>query len=160
MREWSDDLHAVLLRLNGYMNRPDLDQAVLARAGVKLDRALFPLLTRIGLAHPIGVVELANLVGRDHSVVSRQVAKLEGLGIVERQGAKGDQRVRLLGPSAKGQTMLDQFAVARRTFLAERLGDWTDDERAMLLELLTRFAATVASAARSASEGKPSGIQD
>lgn len=143
MAEWSDDIHAVLLRLNGYMNRADLDQAFLARAGVKLDRALFPLLTRIGLAHPIGVVELANLVGRDHSVVSRQVAKLEAQGLVERQAAKSDQRVRLLKPSAKGQAMLDRFAHARRTFLFERLGDWTDDERSNLLDLLRRFAATI-----------------
>ena len=146
MSDWSDELHAVLLRLNGYMNRPDVDQAFLARAGVKLDRALFPLLTRIGLAHPISVVELANLVGRDHSVVSRQVAKLEALGLVERQAAKGDQRVRFLRPSANGQTMLDQFAVARRRLLAERLDDWTDDERSRLLDLLRRFVVTIAKA--------------
>jgi len=146
MRDWSDELHAVLLQLNGYMNRPDVDQAFLTHAGVKLDRALFPLLTRIGLAHPISVVELANLVGRDHSVVSRQVAKLEALGLVERQAAKGDQRVRFLRPSANGQTMLDQFAVARRRLLAERLDDWTDDERSRLLDLLRRFVVTIAKA--------------
>lgn len=150
MGDWSDELHAVLLQLNGYMNRPDLDQTFLARAGAKLDRALFPLLTRIGLTHPIGVVELANLVGRDHSVVSRQVAKLEALGLVERQAAKGDQRVRLLGPSAKGQTMLKQFALARRRFLTERLDDWTDDERLMFLDLLRRYSATIARAERGA----------
>ena len=146
MSDWSDELHAVLLQLNGYMNRPDVDQAFLARAGVKLDRALFPLLTRIGLAHPISVVELASLVGRDHSVVSRQVAKLEALGLAERQAAKGDQRVRFLAPSARGQAMLDQFAVARRTVLTERLDDWTDNERAMLLDLLRRFVAKIAKA--------------
>ena len=145
MSDWSDEIHAVLLRLNGYMNRPDIDQAFLARAGVKLDRALFPLLTRIGLAHPIGVVELANLVGRDHSTVSRQAAKLEALGLVERQATKGDQRVRLLEPSAAGRKMLDQFATARRKFLTERLDNWTDQERSVLLDLLTRFSATIAS---------------
>src|SRR5271154_3219589 len=106
MGDWSDELHAVLLQLNGYMNRPDVDQAFLARAGVKLDRALFPLLTRIGLAHPISVVELASLVGRDHSTVSRQVAKLETLGLVERQAAKGGQRGRRLGPSGARRAVL------------------------------------------------------
>jgi DNA-binding MarR family transcriptional regulator len=143
MSDWSDQLHAVLLRLNGYMNRPDLDQAFLARAGVKLDRALFPLLTRIGLSHPISVVELANLVGRDHSTVSRQVAKLETLGLVERRVVEGDQRVRLLEPSATGQRMLDQFAVARRKFVRERLDSWTDEERSTLLDLLERLAGTI-----------------
>jgi DNA-binding MarR family transcriptional regulator len=150
MSDWSDEIHAVLLQLNGYMNRPDLDLAFLARAGVKLDRALFPLLTRIGLAQSIGVVELANLIGRDHSVVSRQVAKLEGLGLVERRPAKGDQRVRRLEPSATGWTMLDQFALARRKFLRERLGDWTDEERSTLLDLLRRFSATIANIEKTA----------
>jgi DNA-binding MarR family transcriptional regulator len=143
MSDWSDEIHAVLLQLHGYMNRPDLDQAFLARAGVKLDRALFPLLTRIGHSHPIGVVELAMLVGRDHSTVSRQVARLKTLGLVERQAAKGDKRVRLLEPSATGRKMLDRFSGARRTFLSERLGNWTDEERSMLLGLLTRLSATI-----------------
>jgi DNA-binding MarR family transcriptional regulator len=145
MSEWSDDIHAVLLQLNGYMNRPDLDQAFLARAGVKLDRALFPLLTRIGLYHPISVVELASLVGRNHSTVSRQSAKLEALGLVQRQAVKGDLRVRRLEPSAGGWKMLDQFASARRKFVNKRLGDWTEEERATLLDLLRRFSATIAS---------------
>jgi DNA-binding MarR family transcriptional regulator len=144
MSDWSDDIHAVLLQLNGYMNRPDLDQAFLRRAGVKLDRALFPLLTRIGLYHPISVVELAGLVGRNHSTVSRQSAKLEALGLVQRRAAKGDLRVRLLEPSVSGRKMLDQFASARRTFVNKRLGDWTDEERATLLDLLRRFSATIA----------------
>jgi len=144
MSDWSDDIHAVLLQLNGYMNRPDLDQAFLARAGVKLDRALFPLLTRIGRYHPISVVELAGLVGRNHSTVSRQSAKLEALGLVQRQTAKGDLRVRLLEPSASGWKMLDEFASARRKFVDTRLGGWTDEERATLLDLLRRFSDTIA----------------
>src|SRR5882724_4694330 len=98
MKNWSDEIHAIFLRLSGYMNRPDVDSAFLARAGVQLDRALFPLLSRIGLSQPLSVVELADLVGRDHSTVSRQVAKLEELGLVERRQAKDDQRVRHLRP--------------------------------------------------------------
>jgi DNA-binding MarR family transcriptional regulator len=157
MNDWSDELHAVLLQLNGYMNRPDLDQAFLARAGVKLDRALFPLLTRIGLSHPISVVELASLVGRDHSVVSRQAAKLEALGLVDRLAAQGDQRVRRLEPSATGWKMLDQFAVARRKFVSERLGGWTDEERRVLLDLLRRLSATIGGIEKTADIGAPSG---
>ncbi|MEP6966492.1 MAG: MarR family transcriptional regulator [Pseudomonadota bacterium] len=159
MGDWSDEIHAVLLRLHGYMNRPDLDQVFLARAGVKLDRALFPLLTRIGHSHPIGVVELANLAGRDHSTVSRQVAKLETLGLVERRPAKGDQRVRLLEPSTTGWKMLEQFSVARRRFLSKRLGNWTDEERSMLLDLLRRFSTTIGGLNRIADAERLSGAQ-
>ena len=160
MSNWPDDIHAVLLQLNGYMNRPDLDQAFLARAGVKLDRALFPLLTRIGLAQPISVVELAGLVGRDHSTVSRQTAKLEALGLVERRPDKADQRVRLLAPSAIGRKMLDQFAMVRRKFLSERLESWTEQERATLLDLLTRLSTTIADVGKTADAGSdPEGVQ-
>jgi DNA-binding MarR family transcriptional regulator len=127
------------------MNRPGVDQAFLAKAGVRLDRALFPLLTRIGRYGPIGVVELADLVGRDHSTVSRQTTKLEAQGLVERRPAPGDQRVRLLEPTAAGRRMLDQFAAVRRKLLDERLGDWSDEERATLPALLRRLSASFAS---------------
>jgi DNA-binding MarR family transcriptional regulator len=144
MGDWSDEIHAVFLKLTGCLNRPDLDAAFLARAGVKLDRALFPLLSRIGLAEPIGVVDLAELVGRDHSTVSRQVATLESLGLVERRATNADRRVRLLRPTEAGREMLGKFSETRRKFLNERLGDWADDERALLLDLLKRFAAKIA----------------
>jgi len=93
MSHWSDELHAAFLKLNGYMNRPDLDSAFLAHADVRLDRALYPLLLRIGYAQPISVVDLAGLVGRNHSTVSRQVAKLESLGLVERHVAAETDRL-------------------------------------------------------------------
>jgi DNA-binding MarR family transcriptional regulator len=143
MNDWSDDIHAVFLRLSGFMNRPDLDAAFLARAGVKLDRALFPLLSRIGLFAPISVVELANIAGRDHSTVSRQVAKLEAQGLIDRCPAADDQRVRLLTPSKSGQAMLREFANTRRKFLAQQLSDWPDEDRIQFLNLLEKFAAKV-----------------
>jgi DNA-binding MarR family transcriptional regulator len=141
MSQWSDELHAVFLQLNGYMNRPDLDTAFLALADVKLDRALYPLLLRIGYAAPIGVVDLADLVGRNHSTVSRQVAKLESLGLVERHVVTNDQRIRLLKPSAAGRDMLATFSKVRRRFLGKLLGDWTAEDRNLLLDLLQRLAA-------------------
>jgi DNA-binding MarR family transcriptional regulator len=144
MSDWSDELHAVFLQLNGYMNRPDLDAAFLAVAGVRLDRALYPLLLRIGYAEPISVVDLAGLVGRNHSTVSRQVAKLESLGLVVRHAAADDQRIRLLKPSAAGRDMLATFSKVRRRFFNKRLGDWTAEERNLLLHLLQRLAARIA----------------
>lgn len=52
---------------------------------VPLDRALFPLLAGIGKFGLIGVVELADRAGRDHTTGSRQVARLEKLDLVQRQ---------------------------------------------------------------------------
>jgi hypothetical protein len=53
--------------------------------------------------------------------------------------------------------MLDQFATLRRTFLSERLGDWTEEERSTLLDLLRRFSATIANIEKTADVARSSG---
>ena len=146
MRHWTDELHAILLEVTGVMNRPDIDARFLARTGVRLDRALFPLLTRIGAAGPIGAVDLAALVGRDHSTVSRQLARLEELGLVERSRSASDGRVRLLEPSAAGKRMLADFARTRRKLLEEHFKDWSAQERAQLIQLLKKLAKSAGEA--------------
>src|SRR5271154_6143680 len=101
------DLHGALLEIVGAINKPQRDDALLAEAGVRLDRALFPLLVGIERFGPIGVVELADGVGRDYTTVSRQIAKLESLGLVERRGGAADRRVREAVISPKGKAMTD-----------------------------------------------------
>src|SRR5580658_2783591 len=86
-------IYAAVVDLVGIMNRPQRDARMIAEAGISLDRALFPLLVGIGRFGPIGVVDLADHVGRDYTTVSRQVAKLESLGLVQREAAQADRRV-------------------------------------------------------------------
>lgn len=138
MNEWADDIHAAFFDLIGFFNRPEPDAALIAAAGIKLDRALFPMLVRIGLKAPVSVVELGHISGRDHSTVSRQVKSLEALGLVERQASPHDQRVRLLKPSGEGRAMLKRLAVARRAAMAEVFADWSEKDRAAMLKLLQR----------------------
>ena len=73
-----------MLDLLGFLNSPQRDDALLREAGVDLDRALFPLLVILGVRGALGVAELADQVGRDHTTVSRQLAKLESLDLVAR----------------------------------------------------------------------------
>jgi DNA-binding MarR family transcriptional regulator len=143
MTHWTDELHATLLQLTGVMARPDIDARFLERAGVKLDRALFPLLTRIGAAGPIGAVELAALIGRDHSTVSRQTAKLEELGLIERYPSATDGRVKLLQPSTAGKRMLADFARTRRKLMENSFRNWSAQDRTQLLRLLKKMASSV-----------------
>lgn len=143
MTHWADDLHDILLRLTGFMNRSDIDARFLARTGENLDRALFPLLTRISAVGPIGTVDLAALVGRDHSTVSRQTAKLEDLGLIERVQSTADGRVRMLRPSAAGKQMLARFARTRRKLMEEYFRDWDQQERNELLRLLNKMTSNV-----------------
>jgi hypothetical protein len=65
------DLHRTLLDIVGAMNRPQIDQTMLAMAGLDLEPALFTPLVLVGKLGPIGVVRLADRVGRDYTTVSR-----------------------------------------------------------------------------------------
>ena len=87
------ELREALLDLTGVLNRPQPDVALIEAAGVDLDRAFFPLLARVDRLGPLGIVELAELAGRDYSTVSRQIAKLESLGLVSRCASPNDGRV-------------------------------------------------------------------
>ncbi|WP_394779880.1 MarR family winged helix-turn-helix transcriptional regulator [Undibacterium sp.] len=135
-------LHEALVDLVGFFNRPQPDQHLLKRADVSLDRALFPLLVRIGMRGPIGVVELAELAGRDHSTVSRQVARLEEMGLIIRSAGKTDQRVREAAVTEAGQLMVDQISEARNRLIDEALADWSNKDRAELARLVRKLADT------------------
>src|SRR3569833_1286685 len=140
--DWADQLHAAFIDLVGLFNRPEPDAAMLAAAGVDLDRALFPLLSRIGRKAPISGVELGKVTGKDHSTVSRQVAKLEELGLVERAPSPSDQRVRYVAPSEKGEAILHKRRVARRKASAGWSKDWDRAERQKFLETLQLLVRT------------------
>ena len=133
------DLHGSLIDIVGAMNRPQGDQAIIDAAGVALDRALFPLLVLIDRRGPIGVVDLADRVGRDYTTVSRQVAKLEQLGLVERRPGT-DRRVREATVTPAGKVMNDAIDHGRERLAAQALSDWTDDDLARFTPLLRRFA--------------------
>src|SRR3984885_10570382 len=99
------ELHHALVDLMGLMNRPQRDSALLQEAGVSLDRALFPLLIVVERKGPVGVVELGEFVGRDYTTVSRQIAKLDSLGLIARRPSKADNRVHEAVITAKGKKM-------------------------------------------------------
>lgn len=138
---WTDEIHEAALSIADLVNRSDVDARLLAASGIKLDRALFPLLSRIGMAGAIGTVSLANLIGRDHSTVSRQTARLEALGLVVRVPSTEDARVRQLAPSEKGKALLQKVRLARRKMLERHFRGWTDQDRKVLVQLLNRMVS-------------------
>jgi DNA-binding MarR family transcriptional regulator len=134
------ELHHTLVDLVGQMNRPQRDSVLLQEAGVSLDRALFPLLIGIERKGPIGVVELAELAGRDYTTVSRQTAKLEGLGLINRRFSKTDNRVREAVITAKGKEMTSALDRARERMAAVLFRKWSKRDLKDLVRLMRRFA--------------------
>jgi len=136
----SDAIHRALLDLVGVFNRPQPDADLTGAAGISLEAGLLPLFVRIGVQGPIGVVEVAELLGRDHSTVSRQVGKLEAQGLVVRRPSPADGRVRLLEVTPAGRATLDAIDEARRRLMSAALAHWSAKDRRDLERLLTRLA--------------------
>jgi DNA-binding MarR family transcriptional regulator len=133
-------LREAILDLSAVINSPKPDAALIAAAGVELDRALFPLLSRIERGGSLGVKELAASVGRDYTTVSRQVSKLETLGLVSRESHPGDGRISKAALTAEGRKMATAVDRARKSQLEPLLAQWSDTDFDHLLRLTRRLA--------------------
>ncbi len=133
-------IHEALFDLVRVANAPQPDALLIQEAGITLDRALFPLLARIGKFGRIGVVELAEMVGRDYTTVSRQVAKLESLGLIERRPGASDKRVREAVVTAEGAAMNAALDEARSKLFGAHFANWPEDDKIELARLLRRLA--------------------
>jgi len=136
-----------MLDLLSFLNSPQRDDALLKEAGVSLDRALFPLLVILGIRGALGVAELADQVGRDHTTVSRQLAKLESLDLVARESGD-DRRRRAAALTPAGKKIVRAITQARRRLLSKALGHWSEADRAALASLNRRFADALMEMAR------------
>lgn len=134
------DLHRSLISIVSVMNRPRNDERLIAEAGVQLDQALFRLLVVIERVGPIGVVELADRLGRDYTTISRQVAKLERMELVIRLQNSEDRRMREAVVSPQGKAVTDQLDQARERLAKGILQDWAPEDIAKLVHLMRRFA--------------------
>ena len=88
-------------------------------------------------------MELADRVGRDHSTVSRQVAKLEDLALVARQGSATDRRVREAVVTRRGKAMTDLVDTARERIGRAIFATWDAHDIQELVRLMRKFADAV-----------------
>jgi DNA-binding MarR family transcriptional regulator len=148
-------LRDALLDLTGVLNRPQPDAALIALAGVDLDRALFPLLVRVERKGPLAIGELAELCGRDYSTVSRQISKLENLRLVSRVAHAADARVTQAQITAKGRAITRALDGAREKLMTALLATWDKKEVAELARLLRRLADDALKFGRAVSSQAP-----
>jgi DNA-binding MarR family transcriptional regulator len=139
-------LHEALLSLGDAMNRPENDKMLIGEAGISLDRALFPLLVRIEKLGPIGVVDLAARVGRDYTTVSRQVAKLQSIGLVKRHPGSADRRINEAVITAAGKAMTDSLEAARERLGRMFFSNWSERDFSELVRLVRKLAQQIAAA--------------
>ena|SRR5579862_9310988 len=133
------ELHGAMVDLVVLMNRPQRDQALLQEAGVALDRALFPLLVGIERFGPIGIGDLAERAGRDHTTVSRQVAKLVDLGLVESRPGARDRRINEAIITKNGRELAAALHSARQRMAESIFARWSEKDFRALVRLMRRF---------------------
>jgi DNA-binding MarR family transcriptional regulator len=104
-----------------------------------LDGASYGLLALLQDAGPLRASDLVARLGLDKSTVSRQVANLATLGLVDRTADPDDGRAQVLTPSAEGSARLARIREARRARWEQDLSDWPADDVATLGELLARL---------------------
>ena len=134
------DFHGALLDIISVMNQPVRDEQLLQAADVQIDQILFPLLVAIGRCGPVGVVELADSLGRDYTTVSRQVKKLEAQGLALKQPNAHDRRISEVTLSERGKTLIERIAVARTRLINQVLAEWAEEEIAALFRLTRKYA--------------------
>jgi DNA-binding MarR family transcriptional regulator len=104
-----------------------------------LDGAAYGLLALLQDAGPLRASDLVLRLGLDKSTVSRQVASLVALGLVDRTADPDDGRAQVLTPSAEGAARLARIREARRVRWEEDLSDWPAEDVATLGALLGRL---------------------
>ena len=104
-----------------------------------LDGSAYGLLALLQDLGPLRAGDLVARLGQDKSTVSRQIAKLVELGLVDRTADPVDGRAQVLAPSPEGSARLARIREARRTRWAADLSDWPTDDVATLAELLARL---------------------
>jgi DNA-binding MarR family transcriptional regulator len=118
-----------------------------------LDGAAYGLLALLADAAPLRASDLVTRLGLDKSTVSRQVASLVDLGLVDRTADPADGRAQVLTASAEGSSRLASIREVRRARWESDLGDWPTEDVAVLGELLARLNQI--GEAREAEVGRP-----
>jgi DNA-binding MarR family transcriptional regulator len=105
----------------------------------ELDGAAYGLLALLQDAGPLRASDLVARLGLDKSTVSRQVASLVDLGLVDRAADPVDGRAQVLTPSAEGSARLARIRAARRERWEADLAGWPAEDVDRLGQLLGRL---------------------
>ncbi len=104
-----------------------------------LDGAAYGLLVLLDDAGPLRASDVVARLGLDKSTVSRQVASLVDLGLVDRVADPDDGRAQVLSTSEEGHRRLSRLRDARRARWEADLADWETSDVATLAVLLGRL---------------------
>ena len=106
-----------------------------------MEPAAYGLLTIIRREGPIRLTDLATCIGVGKPSVSRQIAFLEGIGLVYKEADPQDGRAQSIRLTDKGEEKMHQVQDARRQVFRERLGEWPLEDVKALADYMGRLNA-------------------
>lgn len=108
-----------------------------------LQPASYLMLAHLAEQGPTRASAIAELFSIDKGAISRQVTHLIELGLVQKTQDPEDGRAWQLSATEEAVRRLRAITEQRRLYLAERLGEWRDDELDDLVSLLGRYNASL-----------------
>lgn len=111
-----------------------------------LEASAYPLLAVIARQPGIRASELARYVGISKGTMSRQLRRIEELGLLSRRPDPLDSRGQLLELTPEGTLQVDAALEARRRWLRAALSSWSAEDVGGLAELMRRLNTDVEAA--------------
>ena len=108
-----------------------------------LTQPQFSLLKLIAEGGQRQVGEVADVLGFSAPAASKNIDKLERLGLVVRQSSESDRRVTLLVASPEGCELVQRYEELKRARLAPVLARFSCEEIGQLTRLLKRFSTAL-----------------
>jgi len=138
MKPTSEDYIGLLRQVRALM---EIQHAATMRSWeeTRLQPGAGKLLAELAYRGESRVSDLAEQRFVDASVVSRQAAQLEKLGLIERRRAPEDRRAALLRMTPEGEKVLEQWRRRQVEAMAEALADWDAEAIAAATEHLARI---------------------
>jgi DNA-binding MarR family transcriptional regulator len=104
-----------------------------------LDAACYAMLLHVSDIAPVRAADVVERTGLDKSTVSRQIARLEELGLVERVADPHDGRARQVQLTEVGTDRLDRVRADRRARMRAIFDRWTTEDITTFSGLLGRL---------------------
>jgi DNA-binding MarR family transcriptional regulator len=104
----------------------------------RLTQAQFCFLKLIAANADLQVGELARCIGVSPAASSKNLDRLEGLGLVVRETSPEDRRATLLSVSPEGRQLVDEFERLKYSRLAPAIEELGDERTRELCDLLER----------------------
>ncbi|MDR7302104.1 MarR family winged helix-turn-helix transcriptional regulator [Haloactinomyces albus] len=104
-----------------------------------LDPASYSLLLLVDDAGSLRGMDVADRMGLDKSTVSRQIATLVALDLLERVPDPDDGRARRIQLSEEGRSRLTEFRRQRSESLHDEFANWSTDDLREFARLLSKL---------------------